>query len=713
MPFNAFPIDTTPFTDFEFLGENRTKLRTQPERIGDVVNAAEFDTFHGDGVSDDIDALDAAIAAAINEGKQTVIIPDGATCLISRQLFCGNASNPTSTSFSINLMGAGGLGQNTSTIGSRILASFNDDTAILFGPGINCSISNLYINSNVSASHPLLRNTAATAIGFSEGVGFTAYGLRIANFYTGFKSGIGGTTLSEHIALNRIEMAGCAVGIDISESQNREVAVNDSRIAAVTAIKNVTLPTTVRGGQFGDGTDPTDATFTIGSISALTRSTSAQTIGYYEFPSSAGVSMANYYTFNVTVSGPSAFEESMLAVNGYGALGISTASYGIVPCCPVSYNSGTNVLSLIIWPYWNMGNYGSTNIKTATTLEAELQAATTMYAAVWVQFFVGTGFNISGIYSEQESRLVTAIGATGEGSSNMQAQFGWAISNGNLASNDPARVLQRVFPFMLQHSSSDLVMDCCSASDNTGEKVIVDQYGSGNQRLAVRNSPSFTGVVNERVMFNSNFGASAATWANSVCRGFGGVQSDRPLHTVFPNNAANGWVNQGSTQSPFMGSRPMLYVTPQVAQTLLNQIATGAVADIPLLWGGQTYRIQDFNTTVPSSPWIIGSFNGFTYGRDFDGAPGNFSAVTFNAVGTSNLITLSDTSMAKAGWVLVLNNGAVDNQYVCIAVYPSLDQISVIRIGSDSTTNTGFNGTAGTGYTGNVKQQAYTTVLKP
>lgn len=722
MPFNAFPIDTTPFTDFEFLGENRTQLRTQPERIGDVVNVAEFNGFSGDGISDDIAPLRAAVAAALSEGKQTILIPDGAECLISEPLFVGDVGTPTNSNFSINLMGEGGTGQITSTIGSTITASFDDDVAIKFGPGQNCSCQNLFIKSSVSANHPLLLDPAGAGLGIAGGAGgaagFVASRVMVRNFYTAFQVDYNNFgSLAEHMAFDECEARVCAIGLDIPNTQNREISVTDCRLNATIGIHSWSSPVNVRGGQFGSELQES-ATLTINTVSALTRTTTAKTISYYDFPA-GGTPVSSFYTFTMVVDSPTVAQEALLAVNGYGAMGIDTASYGVVPVCPVSYDTGTNVLTVIVWPYWSMGSYGGLNIKTGTTIETELQAATSLYVAEWVQFFVGNGFNISGIHCEQANALVTAVGqitggSGGGPSSYIQASFGWPIAHGNLAANNPVRKLQQVFPFFLQNTSADLIIDRSTNQEGTGEKVIVDFYGVGDSRISMSNSSSFVGHINERVMFNSNAGSEDANinYANTTCRAFGGLYSDRTIHTVYPNSVANSYT-AGWVQSPCLGSRPMLYVAPQVASSLLAMVTTGAVGSFPLLWGGQSYRLQTWSSGAPVQPWTIGDFVGMTYGRDFDGAPGNFSAVTFDAIGSSNIIALSDTTMAKAGWVLVLNNGAVDNLYICTGIWPDEGFISVCRIDADGTTNCGFNGTAGTSYTGNVKQQPYTLTNYP
>lgn len=723
MAYNSFPIQTTNFTDFEFLGENRTQLRSQPARIGEVVLASEFNGFAGDGVSDDIEPLRAAVAACLSEGKQTVLIPDGANCLISESLFLGYVGDETNSNYSINLMGEGGVGQVTTTIGSRITASFNDDVALHFGPGQEQSCSNLVVTSNVSASNALLRNQNGVAVGLDGGsggaVGFTMSNMWISNFYTAFKTGVNGDTqLSEHVELDRCEIRNSAIGMWITTLQNREISVNDTRIAATTGVLGYSNPINIRGGQFGSDLQISD-TLTITSVSALTRDTNAHTIGYYSFPNEGAVSGANYYTFTLTVSSPSAFQEAMLAVNGYGAMGIDTTSYGVVPICPVSYDSGTNILTCIIWPYWNMGNYAQMNIKTGTTVEAELQAATSMYVSEWSQLFVGNGINAIGIHCEQPLVLCTAmaqIAVGGGGHTNyVQGNFGWPIAHGDVGASDPIRKLQQVFPFFLQNTDSDMIIDRCNNGETTGEKVIVDQYGSGNGKVYFRNSLNFVNRINERVMFNTNFGSADpnTNYTNTTCRGLGGINSDQSLHSVYPNTDVNTWLNAGWSNSQFLGFRPMLYVTPQVAASLLTLVATGAVGTFPLLWGGQSYRVQAWDAGAPVQPWTIGDWVGFTYGRDFDGAPGNFSTVTFNAVGSSNIIALDDVTMAKAGWVLVLNNGVVDNLYICTGVWPDEGFISVCRADADAITNCGFNGTAGTTYTGNVKQQSYTMVNYP
>jgi hypothetical protein len=111
------------------------KSRELDVRLADgAVNIAEMSGFVGDGSTDDIIPVKAAIAKALSEGKGAVIRPAGCSIAISEAVFLGFAADQTNPSFSLALLTPGPSGNHESQ-GGAWKPLTNDFTAIKVGPG--------------------------------------------------------------------------------------------------------------------------------------------------------------------------------------------------------------------------------------------------------------------------------------------------------------------------------------------------------------------------------------------------------------------------------------------------------------------------------------------------------------------------------------------------------------------------------------------------
>ena len=90
-----------------------------------------------------------------------------------------------------------------------------------------------------------------------------------------------------------------------------------------------------------------------------------------------------------------------------------------------AWNSSTNVGTFQIWSPWVFANYGVNDLTTATDMQAEVAAVTTLYAAERVVVAQGMGIALNGIHVENPSAC----------SSLFIAQAGWGGATTNEVKN--------------------------------------------------------------------------------------------------------------------------------------------------------------------------------------------------------------------------------------------------------------------------------------
>lgn len=705
-----------------------------------AVNVADtqFGTFDGTGTNPMDANLAAANAYRIAQNKQVLIVPSGAIMKITVPFEFFDTANPTAGAISGAIVSEDPSG-NTTNYGTKILATFDDDFAIKLSEGKRQVISGLRITNNVTRNHPMLRPITGGGIGLpGGGSGSSNTTIRscwVDRFYHGVMTSYDfQDSQGEKTELNDFTCDVTAIPLRIEDSQNRGVEVYNSRLVGVTCALAHSNPVNIEGGGHGttsgehapDTTGSNDCTLTIGTVTATVIGSSTQQLHWYEFSESA------YIQVVFTITDATAYELAMLSIVGdptngvpagaYQAMGIPTTNHGVVPMCPVSFNPGTGVMTAYVWPYWKASHYGSTNIATETNLLTELNAATSVYCSVWHSMFVGSGISVSGMHTESGGVLCTAMGQinTGGGGTNnrmSQCNFNYTVSNGDLASTRPARILQGQFPFFIKHDGTgDTILENNFCSNVEGSQIVIDLNStSGTVR--------WSGMENfarpeprERYLTGTNF--NTTLWGRFASRALGAIVADRKFHRPYTQSNGAHWPIYGWMQSRHIGVRPHPAEIPTITAGLITRVGnygSDTIGEFPTPWGGQYYKIQDILGTAPTNAFCAWEHIGITSGKDFDGAGGNWAQITFAAVGGSPCIVLDDGAQAgvllskvlEAGWALTLNNGSSDSIYL-VTGYEKLTS-STYRVwicrASESAIPV-FSKAAGSAASGNVKQQA-------
>lgn len=690
------------------------------------VAATNFGTFDGTGTNDMLAQFQAADAARISQGKQTLILPAGARMKLSASFTPGGG---TCAIVSEDYFG-NSTGQRTA-----IEASFNNAPAIIFSSGSRKHFyAGFNITSSVSAQHVLLRDKGGCGVGVHSGASDLEMDrMWIDKFYNGVMTSYDfADSTAEKIVLNNVETE-CAIDVHVAKLQNRGMMVRDSRLKGVTNLLAFSEPNIIENFHGGPG-NGSSATFTIADVSVQKVTPGATYYcHFYDFASSLP-----YVEVTMTIAGsPTSLQLAMLAADGggsdmpyimpsaYQALGVLTDHYGVVPMTPISYDDGTGALVARIWPYWLYQNF-STSVLTETDLGDEIEAGTTLYASTWGHLVHSNGFHLCGGHSELSGGVVTIAAKSGYGGGGHSAkveqyELGYGISGHGDAT--PVQELQKVFSYFCQHADGVFELDRVRQSDPATTKVNFDQKGTFESRTIVNRCPSFIGKFNERILSNGNFNAGgSAGWNVATCKAYGGFESDVPMHCSVSTPVGGGQSfairRSGWMQSPYKGSRPALSAIPQMAPGLVTKLAafTGGIGTFPMPFGRRLYQKISALVAVATIDFIAYDHEGLTYGKDFDGAGGNWNRIGFTARGGSPFIALDDDTSGvdalkamQEGWGLLLNNGSTDDLYICAGFDPDTLTVFVVRA-SDSTIQ-GFNGTAGAEYTGNVKQQAFTPIL--
>src|SRR5262249_6140996 len=138
--------------------------------------------------------------------------------------------------------------------------------------------------------------------------------------------------------------------------------------------------------------------FAIRSVSEL--STFSETV--------AGNTFTNYQ-FIVVVPSP----DSLMKGGGYGACAIDTPGFRVVPLRLGQFDIAGFGALFQLQPYWRLAAFGSVyDGSAASGLEADLRAATTLYACQSCTTFSGGVFLVQGIHLENPETLTTFCDAS-------------------------------------------------------------------------------------------------------------------------------------------------------------------------------------------------------------------------------------------------------------------------------------------------------------
>lgn len=611
MPELSTVLDDTAFPIYPTGGA----IRSLSSRLADGgVMVSEMQGFVGDGVTDDSDRLDAAVAKALADGKGCVLLPNGPDIAHSRTLFLGYAADPTNAGYSLSLIKLG-ASANHNAQGGVLKPLAAGITAVKVGPGQDMMVHGVGIRwDSIEGGYRALQN--ANSVSFSvaaESGGCSKFEFRNCHSfggYTMFKVGVGAGALADSGLFDACSGDNIVFGYDLANSQVYIQTIIGNRIAAKQILRaSLGHNTTVVGGNWS-GNSSRAKKLTIANVSAVTATANGNAFNY---------------SFTAEVVVPDADLESGVI---YDDAVIDDVQFGLIPLTITAYNAGTNIISLQIWPPWSKYHGQSTNLVSGSNLQTRIQAATVLGVGERLTTFYGSAINQVGtVHLENASGYTRFL----DGSAGFDG--GTAISKfQNVHCNyDPIlpfdsdpdsqiikRKLQRSHPFIyLNNSGVEIENIRLSQVATDGSSMIIDSPGARVMRF--RNivngiAPNVRSYVGQDP-FTGSFPAS----------GLGdGEWYPNPFVPITANSSDARSRQTGSNKTEHWGWLPAFDRSPRLTPAELTTV-TGVLPTFvtagnvlyPLLCGGQNYSVGSPVAANGAAAMSIRSDHKFySYGQD-------------------------------------------------------------------------------------------------
>lgn len=635
----------------------------------------------------------AAVEALTEQGVKVICIPSGTYwCDSEIEIGVGGADQK-----SLHLRGSGGGAvENETTI---LRFSGVTTAAVIIGNGQFMQVSDIAV---VGDTAPTSR-AALTGVGI--GLNHNTHQILLANvrvvgFHTGIKTGYDGDVLCDSLTLHKSSVAGCYIGLHVSQSQNYINSLYDCVFSDCTiAIKSdVAKAVNVWGGNYSTS-DGEKAGFAISGVSSLTPFTDTSDTELGSFANA---------TFTAVITSP----DDAMTDGAYDAFAIDTTAFGPIPLRLTAYNSGTATATFKFLPQWLLGTgFEATTINGGdleTLLETALSGASLLYACEQVTTFQGYCFNVDGAHVENPDTLTRFFHCTsglgGDTASRFnRITFNHSLAHGNLFSGTNAQkavaYCQQVFPFIDGMRADDIRCELSHIVNVAADDRVMIDWKHNRGRFIVRDCDL---RPNLRVALKAISAINNEGYA-STAYGFGEWDE-----TPFEGTAdTQHWYGRNRSMGlPFTGYFPAPHAKLTIDVTTYDDIADGlgAVGSYPALMGRVPYEVNYPTPIIAvsgASParWIESDHTFWSYGQNL--------SIDWSYVGGSNIIRLSATSRMFAGLRFIIDNGGGDESYVVTGVYPSLGFITVVRwrAGTGSTHTAGTYGTTYNGST--VKQEAF------
>lgn len=643
-------------------------------------------------------------------------------------------SDNTDIHFSLAFVGPdGGMAnfETGATPGCTIKPTFNNNVAFWVGPGNGMSVKSIQIHSdNPSNGYRGELPSAGRCIAVAGGQGGANRGLIqdiwCDAFYINFETGTNSDGLGAEIEFNRVLFSNCFIGVIYARTQNDiNHVTNSDNGGCTTAIKgNAGRPVNIWGGNMS--TSGIVGKFSISSTSALTAAACAEN------------SNINCYTLTTTIASPDTH------INGaYNSYMLRTAHFGVVPMELTNWNSGTSVATFRLYYNWTAYHFQiSTNAKTSTDLEAEIQAVGTLYATERVTVFDGPAFHVAGgTWMENAAGCTTFVRSAGNGFNGDRGSLiervtfnydpSLYLQAGSSTANLAYFYCQQSFPFIdVRAGGGNITFDTVDfdQSSGPGDPIIIDIDATSTfQRVIFRGTPAE--LVNPVVRTTGVYlygggGPMLGGNASAYTPGLGGAEWDQSPFRVSNSAAGSGQLQapyyfQGTSMMPFVGFRPAPWatarLTPALFTTLSSITGSNALGSYPLVNGGTLYSTLNPYTGANASGKLFATSQhiGWSYGQNLTTT--NVGAgLSWNGKGQAIGFNLDVDSMS---WMMpglgIKMNTSANTHYIITGVYPTLGWITVINAEQDGTPFL-TAGTKTTTYTGTlIGQDAYSWTQYP
>lgn len=625
-----------------------------PSAVGNIaVNlSSQCNTAQLNGSSDATACIQAAIDFGFANGIQQVYCPSGSILVTSGPIYQDppgdlntRANGPfvlnavSQSGFSMNFTGLGG--PNNVNKGCTVKPTFNTDVAWWIGPGRGMTIRGVNVIGPTAANAAGYRcgqpATAGQGAWHPSGIAISQLASEtilentyVQNFYSGYGIGSNGPSLADSDTFRKNAFNNTCIGFDnTANSQAFIVDIYDPVGSATIAVDSpVGQNVYVYGGNMSATASRSNA-FTIGSIGSFTAT------------SPAGVFI---YTFNATISGADTYVNTV-----YNTYNIATADYGVIPLTMTAYNVGTGVATFQITSLWSNAYFpAGNNALSTTTLQTEIAAVTTLYAAEMVTLFNGSNIHVWGGHVENPSAATTLI-TTSQifGSTNtslVQDMYfdaqptlnSWAPSTNPSPANLAQYYAQTTGSFISVQQPLDLrnlsLGDPPTGGATPGAPLNIDWTSNQVLKLSAQNLTATSGFNSRITAGGYPYGFAnpvaigsqllgAGFWDTDYFSSLSGSQADSLRTTGFQQSPAWGYRPSGSSR-PCLTPSQVTTLTgslPALSFTTPGGFGTYAVS-YPLLWGGQQYQECDWFVGAQTHYNLVSAHHGYSYGQNITSA---------------------------------------------------------------------------------------------
>jgi hypothetical protein len=608
-------------------------------------------------------------------------------------------SSPSNFSFGLTFQGLSGIGSGENGYGGCVLrATFNNAPIIWSGPGQGMEVKNVEIaGGNIAYRGGQDPNGIGIAIaGGPGGASRTLIeNVEVYNLYTCFQTGGNQDELGDSNTFRKINCGNCYLGVFISRSQNDINSAYDASVQCTIGF----------WAAIGPGIQVYSGNPSAGSAQANTFSISATSAVV-----AAPVGNLFTYAFSTTIASPDIWVQAV-----YNSYAVITAHFGVIPLQPTAWNSVTHVMSFSIVPSWGNFYFGQANAVTASDLQAEIQAATTLYATERVTTFWGEGIYAVGQHVENPSACTTLLhaghGFNGDaGNTIVKTRFNYDPGLPGFNTGSPPQqamyACQQAFGLIIgDQSGSDVTLQDIHWNNDAGSPILIDWAG---EQFTLRIEGLLPFAPNMRTTIEDQTGATGIVWPVAGTRYSHGSGSGdwqfSPFYSVFgANNGTRDFQLRfhGPMAGPTVGFFPAPWTTPRLFPSDLTTLlgALPAIGNYPLLAGGTIYSVVDVDSGPLSSVHVRSAHKFYSYGQNLTTTNVTGLSWSYKGQGFALYVDANTMKYMFSGLGIKLNNGSGPQIYVVTGLYPAYGYVTVQLAVANVQTN-GMDGLKTTVFTG-------------
>jgi hypothetical protein len=682
----------------------------------------------------------------------------GNTPSVSSTHWASTTITPTNGSVTPSLTGVAGLPSNA--YGASLHPQFNNAPILWTSTGNGHTVSNLdiYASAALTGSAAQRYNCGLPPAGISGAVaganggavvggvgiaipsgtngasGTTIENVRITDVFASIMVGADGisATGSENYFRNVWNNNAC-IGIWFSTNEVFTNSVVDSHICGTIAYYAVVGgDVRISHGDTGAcGSNGKTNSFTVGSTGSF--SISGNNVTFNTTITLNGDGNDSYLTVCATAPSNIGMPLGSLFCN-YNTWTMISSYYGVVPLILKAYNSSTQVATFQTLPMWGQQNFATLS---ATDLQADLTAVTTIYTAEQVTLFYGGNISADGLHIEVQvppTLIADTYQAVGSATNTVRLQ--------NIMLNYGPDETCSPYPCSAANLSTFLTAQSfptfyVQTTNLTGRNISSAQ-GTNNIIIDVLNTKRFDFQqvgLKPNMRVSTNGGGPFTQYYYSWCGpAYGCGTWDVSPFVPIQNSDSKSMRTVGWTSGQAWGVRPALNSTPRITPTTLTTtmgctggppltctlpaISPSANISYPLLSGDVFYSLgPDWNSGSLTHAFFHSSHKFYSYGQPL--TTSNVTGLNWTYKGQSWVVylcanapgavpgqcTANETAllgMMFPGLGVQFNCGTdcsnTDETYMVTGVYPGLGYITVLNANQDGGPN-GLVGTKTTVYT--------------